>query len=297
MTVVDIKTFAKSRSAAQYLIFAVFCFMLSKTLIKTIPHIPSYEIVLFRSLVAFFICIYFIRRRKVSMLGTHRKLLFFRGFFGSLGMLTFFYAIQHLPLITVTGLMNLKPIFVIIFAAIFLKEKNKFYDWFFFPIAFAGALLLKGFDAEFVYFDFYTGVLGAIFSAIAMIFIRKIGKREDPFVIIFYASFISFFIFVPLTILNWVTPTIWEWCMLILIGLVIQSAQICLTLAYQTSKTAASIAHYSYIDAIGSAIIGLIIFKESISIYTVLGILMIIGSVYTLRTLHKRGDQAKAKVV
>lgn len=278
----------KQRTSTEHFLLSILFFFIGKLLLKSIPGIPSFEIVLFRALISLVICTYIIRRNNVSFSGTNRKDLFLRGFFGTAGMLTFFYSLQHLPLATATGLINLYPIFTIFLATVFLKEKIKTQDWVLFCIAFLGVLLLKGFNTDISPLNFAIGIFSAFMSSIAYIFVRRLKDREDPNVVVFSLSFVAIPIFLPLSILFWVTPTKFEWMVMISIGIMVQIAQINLTKALQGSKTTSSIMHYSYLDVVISAIAGYVLFHEEVTKLTIIGITIIIGCVYLLRESHKK---------
>jgi drug/metabolite transporter (DMT)-like permease len=278
----------KQRTSTEYYLLSILLFFIGKLLIKYIPNIPSFEIIFFRALISLMICIYVIRKKNIPFIISNRMDLFFRGLFGTAGMLSFFYALQHLPLATATALINLSPIFMIIFATIFLNEKIKFQDWVLFCIAFLGILLLKGFDAKISSVNFIIGISAAVFSSAAYMFVRRLKGKENPNIIVFSLSFVAIPVFLPLTIMYWTTPTVGEWITILLIGIFIQTAQIYLTMALQTSKTTSALAHYTYLDVVISTIAGYFLFGEEATKLTVIGIGIIIGCVYLLRESHKK---------
>jgi drug/metabolite transporter (DMT)-like permease len=278
----------KTRSSAEFYVLSILFFFIAKLLIKTIPYIPSFEIVFFRALISAIVCIYVLKKNKIPLLSSNKANLFFRGLFGTGGMLSFFYSLQHLPLATATALVNLSPIFMILFATIFLGERIKFQDWILFLIAFMGVLLLKGFDTSIPFINFVIGISAAVFSSAAYMFVRRIKDKENPTIIVFWLSSVAIPVFLPLTIMYWVTPTVTGWIVILMIGILIQTAQICLTKALQTSKTTASLAHYTYLDVVISTIAGYFLFGEEATKMTIIGIGIIIGSVYLLRESHKK---------
>lgn len=277
----------KQRSSAEYYLHSIVYFFVAKLLIKYIPHIPSFEIVFFRAIISLAICTYMIRQKGISVLGTNRRDLLFRGLFGTGGMLAFFYSLQHLPLATATALINLSPLFSVIFSAIFLGEKTRNRDWALFITAFLGVLILKGFDTAISTKDFAIAISGAVLSSIAYQFIRKIKGKEDPHVIVFSLSFVAVPVFLPLMLKYWVQPAPSDWLAIIAIGILIQVAQEYLTRSLQTSQSTSSVVHYTYLDVVLSTIGGFLLFSEAITTMTVAGMAIILGSVYLLRQSHK----------
>ena len=75
---------------------------------------------------------------------------------------------------------------------------------------------------------------------------------------------------------------------IILIGILIQVAQVYLTRALQTAKTTSSLVHYAYLDVVISATAGYFLFHEEATKMTIIGIAIIISSVYLLRQSHKK---------
>ena len=107
------------------IIASAFCFAFMNAFVRLSGDLPSMQKVLFRNLVAFFFAGAVLLR---SEKGFHIekgcfKFLFLRSFFGTLGMICNFYAIDHLVLADASMLNKMSPFFVIIFSYIFLKEK------------------------------------------------------------------------------------------------------------------------------------------------------------------------------
>jgi drug/metabolite transporter (DMT)-like permease len=278
----------KQRSSTEDYILSVFYFFIGKVLVKLIPNMPTAEIVFFRALISASICYYFIRKKRLSFSGSNRTDLLLRGIFGSAGMLSYFYSLQHLPLATATALLNLTPIFTVFLSTILLGEKTKNMDWILLFIAFIGVVILRGFDTTISTKAFSIGILSAIFSSIAYSYIRKIKDKENPYIIVFSLSAVALPMYLPLLIKNWVSPNLKEWTVMIAIGIIIQMAQEHMTKAHQSSKTASSIMHYTYLEVVASAIVGYLIFSEAVTLMMVSGISIILASVYLLRQSHKK---------
>lgn len=187
-----------------------------------------------------------------------------RGLFGTAGLLCFFYALQHLPLATATTLINLHPIFTIIFAIFIVHEKPKPKQWIFFSLAFIGVVLLKGGSTSISLWDFMIGSASGLFAGIAYNVIRLLKSKEDPIVVILYLSLVALPVFLPLAIWKWTMPTWFDWSMLLGIGLITQVAQWFLTKAHQASQ-ASHIVHYSYVSVVASVLFGWLWFDEPMS--------------------------------
>jgi hypothetical protein len=88
------------------------------------------ELVFFRCSIATIIGFIGLQNKGVSWIGSNRKLLLLRGFFGTAALYTFFLTLQHLPLGTAVTIQYLSPIFTTIAAIFILKEKiNTFINY------------------------------------------------------------------------------------------------------------------------------------------------------------------------
>ena len=262
----------------KFILLSTLCFFVAKILIKLTPNVPVYEIVLFRAVFSFAVCSYFISKKDIPFFGTHHKDLFFRGFFGSIGLLAFFYALQTTPLATATTLINLHPIFTIVFAIWILKEKPALKQWAFFGLAFLGILLLKAGSIDLKPADFFIGSCAAVFAGLAYNFIRKLKGKEDPQTIILYLSLVAIPVLLPLSIWTWETPNAFEWCLILALCIATQCAQYFMTRAHQAAQ-ASHIVHFSYLGVIAAVIAGWVLFDEPLTPTALTGISVIAFSV------------------
>lgn len=108
-----------------FIILSAFGFAMMSAFIKLSGDLPSIQKTFFRNLVSCIIAFSLILKYKESAFGNkeNRKILILRSIFGTLGIILNFYAIDRLVLSDANMLNKLSPFFVIIFSAIFLKEK------------------------------------------------------------------------------------------------------------------------------------------------------------------------------
>ena len=106
------------------LVFASFFFSLMTLCVKNIDkRIPIYELVLFRSMLSLMITLFIINQKKINPWGKNKSLLILRGVLGTLALICIFYSIRNMPLSISTVIQYTYPIFVSIFAGIFINEK------------------------------------------------------------------------------------------------------------------------------------------------------------------------------
>jgi len=243
--------------------------------VKYLDHIPSHEIVLFRAAVTLVMGYILIRRAGLNPWGNNKKYLLLRGLTGTTALVMYFYTLQHMPLASAVTIQFLSPIFTIIISSLFLKERATPIQWLFFLIAFAGVVMVKGFDARVTVPELIIGITAAVFSGMAYNFIRKLKDYDHALVVVFYFPLVTVPIVGSYTIFHWVTPIGWDWLILILIGLVVTAAQIYLTKAYQAER-ASNISIYNYLGTVYAIIIGLTFFDETISLSGYAGFVLII---------------------
>ncbi len=271
----------------RYILLSTTCFFIATLFVKYIPHIPAYEIVLVRAIISLILCSAIIAKQKVPFWGQHKRLLILRGLFGTAGLLSFFYALQNLPLATASTLINLYPIFTIIFAIFILNEKPKPKQWLFFATAFIGVTFLKGGSMSISFQDFFIGAMSGLFAGIAYNVIRLLKGKEAPITVILYLSLVAVPVFLPLAIWQWAPPTLFEWTMLLGIGVITQIAQWFLTKAHQAAQ-ASHIVHYSYFSVVASVIVGWWWFDEPLTAIALLGIGLIMGSILMINRYKYR---------
>jgi drug/metabolite transporter (DMT)-like permease len=185
------------------------------------------------------------------------------------------------------SLQYLSPVFTAIFAVLFLKEKVRPLQWLFFAAALSGVFLLKGFDTRIDMLSLGLAITSAIFAGLVYVIIRKIGEKEHAMVIVNYfmlsTAILSGLAMIPF----WQNPTATESILLIAVGVLGYFGQVGLTKGFQL-ELASKVAPIRYLEVIYSLVIGLVWFGEGYSLLSLLGIVLIVGSMM-LNLLYKQG--------
>jgi drug/metabolite transporter (DMT)-like permease len=265
--------------AVTLVVLSTVFFALMNVCIKMLPGIPSYEIVLVRSLISFLLSLFLLLRMGIFPFGKGNYLyLIIRGVAGSAALLIYFYTLQNLPLATAVTVQYLSPIFTVLFAAFLLKEKLYWQQWAFLLVSFAGIVLIRGFEAQFPLELLLLGVLSAALSGFAYNAVRKAGETEHALVIVFYLPLVTIPVITPLAVSNWVMPEGVEWFWLIAVGVLTQIAQVNLTRAYQLEK-ASNITPFTYLGILFAIFFGWIIFQEHYTATGYLGMVLVMSGV------------------
>jgi drug/metabolite transporter (DMT)-like permease len=269
----------------RYMAAAAFFFSVMSLLVKAAgQRLPVQEVVLARSSVGAALCWYSLRRRGVPLWGQQRRLLLLRGLLGYAGLSCFFYALVHLPLADATVIQYTNPVFTALLAVLFLSEHIRPRDFLLVVASLVGVVLMArpaflfgGLDERLDSVAVGVALAGAVFSAAAYVTVRRLSRTEDAVVIVFYFALIATVGSVPLTAMNAVLPTAWEWVALAGIGVVTQVAQVFLTKGLREERAGRAMA-IGYMQIVFAALWGLVFFAEFPDAWGGAGALVIILS-------------------
>lgn len=260
--------------------------------VKAISGMHVSEIVFFRAIVQIIMALAVLTYQKEKPWGNNPKMLVLRGFFGSMGLLCYFYSLQVMPLSNALVIHYLSPILTTLLALWMGDETVKGQQWLFFAISFLGVIIVNGVSSVVTLDGLLAGFGGAVFSAFAYNTIRRLKGKENPNVVVLYFPLVT----LPISLLfpivglgKWVTPQGIEWLWLILTGVFTQIGQFYMTRAYQETETKI-VSAISYAGIIWGTGFGLILFHESYSIIQYLGMcLVILGMILNLRLNSSAG--------
>jgi drug/metabolite transporter (DMT)-like permease len=207
-------------------------------------------------------------------------------------MVLFFMALHYMPLGSAVALRYIAPIFAAIFAILLLREDVKPIQWLFFMISFLGVMVLKGLDQSVPFIGLVLVLVSAVFSGLVYIIIRRIGNREHPVVIVNYFMCIAAIIGGVGAMFEWNTPVGIDWLLLLSLGVFGYFGQLFMTKAFQIGETNA-IAPLKYLEVFFAVIVGVVFLGEAYSIWSFVGMGMIIGGlllniVFKHRKFNKR---------
>jgi|TARA_B110000967_G_scaffold167778_1_gene176485 drug/metabolite transporter (DMT)-like permease len=278
----------KNSTAIFYMIFSVIAFSFMNVVVKYLNGFSAYQIVFFRSIGTLLFTIPLIIRNKIPFFGNNQKWLIIRGVAGVISLTCFFQSLNYLAIGTATSLRYTSPIFAVIFAFIFLKEKIKAVQWLLFLLAFVGVLLIKGLGTDVNSIGLILVFVSAISLGLIFVVIRKIENSENPLIIINYFMMMAFLFGGVLSINNWKTPNLIEWLLLLSLGFFGYAGQLYMTKAFQSSETSL-VAPLKYLEVIFMIIIGAIWFDEIYNLWSLFGIfLILIGLVYNIYLKRKK---------
>ena len=284
------------------MLFSCFVFSLmgaiAKHLSKTISPI---ELVFFRNLFGLIVISYSFYKNPPQDKGGHPWILVFRGVMGTIGLYAVFYNLANTTLGETITYIQSSPIFVALFASIFLKEYLSPMGWVAILVGFSGISLLFNFEESLFKGVNLMGIITAITVALAYTSIRYLKSFYDTRTIVFTFGIIG--VVVPIfsiwggtvwdvekysyVLCKFVWPNVMEWVSIFFLGLTALVGQIYLTKAYGETK-AGIVSTVGYAQILMSTIIGLMMGDRLFSFMDAMGTgLIILGGFLITQTNRK----------
>ena len=235
--------------------------------------------VFFRNAVGLLIFIPMLFKQGFSFIKTDKLWMHtWRSMIGLTSMYGFFYAIAHLKLSNAMVFSYSSPIFIPIIAWLFLKEKITKSMILAAIIGLTGVLLVAKPDQGL--FNIFSVIgLGACFcSALAFVTVRALTNTEPPERVVFYFCIFGTLISSIPMFWHWRVFTWHELALLVAAGLLANFSQILMSYAYSLAP-AGQIGPMNYIAIIFAGIWGFIFWHEIPDIWSVVGILIILGAI------------------
>ena len=252
-------------------------------------HIPTIEILFFRSFIGFFFVLPMFIGNPLEPLRTKRfGMHFVRGVIGTLGNICFFWTLTHMLLADAMALQFSRPLFMIPLALLFLGEVAGLRRTAITLVGFAGiALYARPFTAGFDPGAF-VGAAGALSGALIVICIKRLATTEPTRTIMFYYAISNaVFSLIP-TIWLWVTPDWFELALLVLIGFLGISGQGLITHGWTLGDVTALVP-LDYSRIVYSAVLGFLVFGELPGLWSFAGMAIIVASsLYLVLTERRR---------
>ena len=278
------------KKGIMYILMAAFSFAMMSIFVRLSGDLPVMQKSFFRNFFAvFFAGITLLRSgEKFRIQKGNFKDLSGRCVFGTIGLVSNFYAIDHLGIADANMLNKMSPFFAMLMSIPLIKEIPSKFDWVAVTIAFTGALFVIKPTAGIASAPAFVGLASGFCAGTAYAFLRRLGKKgERGSVIVFCFSAFSTLVAVPFMIFDY-QPMSWiQLLYLMLASLGGLGGQLSITAAYR-SAPAKEISVFDYSQVIFAAFLGVLLFSEVPDIWSVIGYVMIIG-IAVLRWHFARG--------
>ncbi len=200
--------------------------------------------------------------------------------------MTNWIALQHLPLADISAVTQLAPLLVTVIAVAVLGERVRRLHWVAIGVGFCGVLLLVrpggALATPLVVLPFAT----AIFYSLYQITTRSLGATERAGTTIFYTALVGFVALLPLVPANWVTPSLPDALLVLLLGLMAATSQYMFVIAFRLAP-ASTLAPLVYTQLLWATVFGALVFGDIPDAFTfvAMGIIVTAG-LMVLRLTH-----------
>ncbi|KAG7391238.1 hypothetical protein PHYPSEUDO_005599 [Phytophthora pseudosyringae] len=296
--------------ALGYIAFAAFNLSLMRVCVKYASRqVTSHETVLWRSSVAWLLNLALVYRRdvKLAVAPKHRKMLFWRCFFGTFGISIQFYAMAHMVLTDAVVLIFTSPIATFILGAIVLGEAVERLDFISCLVSYVGVMFVT--RPAFVFGSDETkdvpplavicALGGSVMQASSYIAMRQL--KELNYVVINHYFLLFGLLYALATLwyfdVNFSLPTDANLVVALLgSGLFAFVGQVFLTMGFQQSMAGiASVMRY--LDVVFVLFWDIVLLGEHVSMCSVLGAAIIIASASFIVLPKKPNAKPKPKTV
>jgi len=240
------------------------------------------ELSMYRSVFAFVAIGGFVMWKKQTLATPFRAGHFWRGIFGTVSLIGYFYTMTELPLATAIMLNYTSPLWLTLLSTLLLRERFR-------PLLLASilmgaagvAMLLR---PTFSDNNIHAGLIGlasGFFAACAYVNVKKLGEAGEPeWRVVFYfgvAGLVGSAIvqliwkgtFAPVSAIN-----IWP---LLAMGFAATLAQLAMTRAYHRGNTLV-VAAFAYSTVVFAAIFGWVFFNETLPMIAWIGMGIVVTS-------------------
>jgi len=259
---------------------------------------PIYQIMFFRSAVAVLpISLFIMVAGGWRVLKTaHPRLHVLRCCIGVSAMFTAFTGISKMPLADAMAIFHSAPILMTALSVPLLKEVVGVRRWAAVFIGFCGVLLVVKPGTEVFSQGALYMVVAAFFVAFASNLVRIMGRFDDPACITFYFTVAATVVSSIMSLLwGWQTPSLKDTLLLASVGVLGGCGQYFMTLSLKNAEVGL-VSPLKYLMIVFGGILGFFIWDEVPDTFSLIGIVIIIGSgVYTMQREARLKRQQKEK--
>lgn len=283
---------------ALWMVASAIGFTAMTTLIKYLgDDYPASLQTFYRQLAGFVILLPFIMKRRGAAFATTRPgILIFRSAAGTLGMILSFYAFQKMPLADANALSFTRTLWLVPLAALVLHETVGPLRIGAAIVGFIGVLimLLPGMNGQFAIGWPALAMLASSFLFALTITGMKVMTRDhSPMVLLVWSAALGLVMGIPGAFFTWRWPEPFDLLLLVLMGVLGTVTQGCYIKGMSIGD-AAAMAPIDYIRLVFTVIVGLTLFNEIPSVWTVAGAGIVVVSTLFITWREMQASKAAA---
>jgi drug/metabolite transporter (DMT)-like permease len=255
------------------LILAEFCFAAATVFAKfatTGTDIPALEVTFLRFFLGFFITWFGMHHARMSYRPVNFKLVVWRAVLNTAAVILFFLSVKYTT-ITNSNMLNMTyPVYLLLFAPLFLKEKVKPSHFAFLILTMVGIWLIVHPDFHNINIGDYYGIASGIVGSLAIVSLRKAREFDSTYIILFYLMGIGAIINGVMMIPVFVMPSMTQLVIMITSALMGYAGQAFITSGYKHVEAGKG-SMVSSSRIIFAFLFGALIFSEPITWVLLLG--------------------------
>lgn len=215
---------------------------------------------------------------------------FIRGAVHTLGMCLWFVALPKIPLADMTSISFTGPIFIMIGAAIFLKEPMRRDHWLAALIGFAGVVIVVApkLSGSGGVYNLVMLSSAPVFAA-SFLITKALTRYESAKVIVLWQALTVTILSFPLALANWQTPSLVQWGTFAVAGFLGTASHYCLTRSFAVVDISAT-QSVKFLDLLWASLLGWLVFADQPSQSTLMG-----GAVICVVTIWIAKREARAQ--
>ena len=201
-----------------------------------------------------------------------------RGVVHTGGLLFWFAALPHLPIADTTAIGFTTPIFIMIGAAVVLREPVVAARWIAAAVGFAGVMIVvyPKLSASGGVWSLAMLISSPLFAA-SFLITKALTKRDSSEVIVVWQSITVSLFTLPFALIHWQWPTAAQWAIFLVCGLLGSTGHWCLTNAYRLADISAT-QGVRFLDLVWASVLGYLVFADRPSASTIAGGCVIFGA-------------------
>ncbi|QJW85716.1 DMT family transporter [Ramlibacter terrae] len=196
---------------------------------------------------------------------------FTRGAVHTAGLCLWFIAIPHITLADTTAIGFTTPLFIMMGAALFLREPMRWERWVASGLGFAGVLIVVGpkLSASGGGYSLVMLASSPIFAA-SFLITKALTRYERPEVIVAWQSITVALFSLPPALTQWQMPSAVQWLLLLLCGVLGSAGHYCLSRSFSVADISAT-QSVKFLDLVWAALLGWLLFADIPSQSTLIG--------------------------
>ena len=248
----------------------------------------AFQILFIRSAIGFVIIVAVLHATGWQQLGTQRLAVHgLRNVVHFIGQVLWIFGIQLLPLVTVFAIEFTTPLWAAVLAVLFLGERMNRGRWVALVCGFCGILVIL----QPGYSDYdpalFIMIVCAVFFGLSVTFTKSLTRTDHALTIMFFMTIMQTGFGLIASLFVWTPVALWQWPWLMVVAVTGLSAHYSMVRAFGHAD-ATIVVPMDFLRLPLIALVGFLIYGESLDLATVVGATLILSGIYYSITRESR---------